>query len=187
MEEDVTLVIRFLEVQIAALVRQGPSDDLAHRWNELGSAYYDRGQTAAQGDADREKALQAFQRALEIFTRETNPKWWAAVHFNMGTALCDLQADRAASVDRAIECFRQTLDVYREQDPDSRYDWATSQYELGLAYGQRLLGSRRENLLTSIAHYQEALKVFNLQDFPDNYAMTQQNLAASFANFANVP
>lgn len=185
--DDLSLVIRLLEMEVAALSARGPSDELADRCNELGDAYCKRSQPGDRGDADRDRAMQLFRRALENFTRESNPRWWAAVHFNMGTALCDMQRDRAQNIDRAIECFQETLDVYRAQDSPYRFDWATSQYELGLAYSERLLGSRRENLLTSIAHYQEALKVFNRQDFPDQYSSAQQNLGVSLTDLANIP
>jgi tetratricopeptide (TPR) repeat protein len=185
--EDLESVIRLLESLTASLSRAGPSEDLAHRWNELGQAYYQSSSPDTLGDARRASALECYLKALEIFSSRGNPKWWAAVHFNMGHAFCDMQRDRSANVERAIESYERALEVYKEKSSDFRYDWATAQYELGLAYDERRLGSKRENLLASIEHYREALKVFSRREFADEYACAQQNLAAALSDLANIP
>lgn len=185
--QDYDLVIRYLEGQVAALSRRGPSEELGHRLNELGQAWFERSRPGTAGDSDRKRAVEHFRKALENFGRSSNPKWWAAVHYNMGNALADMQEDRAASQEKAIECYNKTFEVYREQDPELRFDWATAHYELGLAFSQRLRGSRRENLSRSIEHYQTALRVFTLREYPDQYRCTQQNLASTLSDLADVP
>lgn len=185
--QEYDLVIRFLESQIAELSRRGLSDNLGHRLNELGQAWYERSRPGADGDSDRTRALVCYRKALEVFHRSSHPKWWAAVHYNMGNTLADMQTDRAENLERAIACYRKALEVYRQEDPELRYDWATAHYELGLAFSHRIHGSRRENLSRSIEHYQTALKVFNRQEHPDQYRSTQQNLQSVLSAFADIP
>lgn len=47
---------------------------------------------------------------------------------------------------------------------------------LGIGYFERTVGNRAENLELAIACYQEALKVYTIANFPDNWATTQNNL-----------
>lgn len=54
--------------------------------------------------------------------------------------------------------------------------------ELGNALNADPRGNRRENLEQAIACYQEALRVYTLADFPQDYAATQNNLGLTYGD-----
>ncbi|MCC3506581.1 MAG: tetratricopeptide repeat protein [Microcoleus sp. PH2017_19_SFW_U_A] len=60
-----------------------------------------------------------------------------------------------------------------------------TQNNLAIAYGDRINGSRAENLERAIEFYEAALTVRTLEDFPEKWAMTQNNLAAAYRNRIN--
>jgi hypothetical protein len=67
------------------------------------------------------------------------------------------------------------LQVYtREAFPEN---WAYTQYNLAIAYSERIRGERADNLELSIAAYTLALQVYTREAFPENWALTQKNLA----------
>jgi tetratricopeptide (TPR) repeat protein len=49
----------------------------------------------------------------------------------------------------------------------------------------RINGSRADNLERAIAFYKAALTVYTLEDFPEDWAMTQNNLALAYSNRIN--
>jgi tetratricopeptide (TPR) repeat protein len=52
-----------------------------------------------------------------------------------------------------------------------------TQMNLGIAYSDRIRGEQADNLETAIACFQEVLKVYTFNAFPQSWAMTQGNLA----------
>ena len=56
-------------------------------------------------------------------------------------------------------------------------DWAGTQYNLAIAYSNRIRGERADNLELSIAAYTLALQVYTREAFPQHWAITQKNLA----------
>jgi len=52
--------------------------------------------------------------------------------------------------------------------------------EPGQCLQQRILGDRADNIERSIEHYNNALKVRTEKDFPEQWAMTQNNLAKAY-------
>ncbi|MHC5831622.1 MAG: tetratricopeptide repeat protein, partial [Nostoc sp.] len=70
--------------------------------------------------------------------------------------------------------FNQALEVYtRSAFP---VDWATTQNNLGTAYGDRIKGERAENIESAIAAFNQALEVYTRSAFPQNHAETLFNL-----------
>jgi hypothetical protein len=63
-------------------------------------------------------------------------------------------------------------------------EWATTQNNLGSAYGKLPTGNRVENLRQSIACLQAASRVCTEADFPQDWAGTQFNLGLTFAILA---
>ncbi|MCS6792192.1 MAG: tetratricopeptide repeat protein [Oscillatoriaceae bacterium SKW80] len=55
--------------------------------------------------------------------------------------------------------------------------WAGTQNNLAVAYSDRVKGNRLENLERAITCYEKALKVYTLDAFPQEWAITQRNLA----------
>ena len=61
-------------------------------------------------------------------------------------------------------------------------NWAGTQYNLGLAYSDRITGDKAENIESAIAAYQNALLVRTKKDFPIDWAMTQNNLGTAYSD-----
>jgi tetratricopeptide (TPR) repeat protein len=59
-----------------------------------------------------------------------------------------------------------------------------TQMNLGNAYSDRIRGEWADNLQSAIACYQEALKVYTFDAFPQDWAMTQGNLATALTERA---
>jgi len=128
----------------------------------------------ANGDAI-EKAIVAYQNALQVFTREAFPHEWAVLQNDLGGAyLKRLQGDRQNNLDTALQCYRGSLEVFdRENTPE---DWAGSQNNLGNYYRERLRGDRSHNLETAINCYHQALTVLTREAHPLAWAGIQMNL-----------
>ncbi len=88
--------------------------------------------------------------------------------------------NQANNLEIAITGYNILLNIFTEAD--SPQDWATTQNNLGNAYGDRIRGDKAENLERAIASYQQALTVYTPQDFPVDWAMTQNNLGTAYWN-----
>jgi tetratricopeptide (TPR) repeat protein len=120
-----------------------------------------------------------FHRALEVFTRENNPKMWAQTQTFLGWVLLaigergDGQAlrDARAAVDRALEVFT------RENNPGM---WAWTQTLLGLVL--LAIGARGDGqaLRDARAALSRALEVYTRENNPEKWAQTQTFLWDGF-------
>ncbi|QKQ74658.1 CHAT domain-containing protein [Nostoc sp. TCL240-02] len=87
---------------------------------------------------------------------------------------------KANNMEIAITGYEIALTVYtRSAFPEN---WATTQNNLGTAYGDRILGERAENIEEAIAAYSAALEVRTRSAFPENWATTQNNLGTAYGN-----
>jgi CHAT domain-containing protein/tetratricopeptide (TPR) repeat protein len=105
---------------------------------------------------------------------------YAWEQFNLGLQYQSLlTGDRAANLQRSIECYTQALGFYTAKAAPSGY--ATTQNNLGNAYAQLPTGDRVSNLAKAIECYTQALRFRTAEADPSGYATTQHNLAATFA------
>ncbi|MEM1330951.1 MAG: hypothetical protein AAGG07_10350 [Planctomycetota bacterium] len=160
------------------------SYERAQTQNNLGNAY----QRLPTGDrgANLGRAIEAYEAALEVRTREARPVDWARTQNNLGTAYEELPTgDRGANLGRAIEAYEAALEVStRETHP---VDWARTQNNLGNAYAAQPTGDRGANLGRAIEAYEAALEVRTREAHPVEWAMTQYNMAIAIADLADVP
>ena len=78
-----------------------------------------------------------------------------------------------------VELCHHALDlVNRTKHPAI---WAAFQYEMGNNLA-KIMQHRTENLEKAIGHFQQALKVYTRESFPENWAMTQYILGLTYAN-----
>ena len=90
------------------------------------------------------RAMEAYHRALEGFTREGAPQAWATTHNNIGAVLTLLgerenQSDR---LEEAIEAYRTAVqERTREHAP---LEWATTQNNLGAVPRRARFAERRD-------------------------------------------
>ncbi|MFN6525537.1 CHAT domain-containing tetratricopeptide repeat protein [Nostoc sp. ChiSLP03a] len=85
---------------------------------------------------------------------------------------------KASNIEIAITGYEIALTVYtRRAFPEN---WATTQNNLGAAYGERILGERADNIESAIAAYSAALEVRTRSAFPQEWASTQNNLGNAY-------
>ncbi len=142
------------------------------RWSGLGYTQWMGGER----EEKLERAIAAYERAAQIFTRETVPNEWARTQDALGEVYRRrIRGERAENLDKAIAAYEEALTVMtREAFPP---DWALAQASLGLAYLDRLRGDRGENLEKAIAAYEAALTVRTREALPQDWAWTQHHLA----------
>ncbi|MEH2126425.1 MAG: hypothetical protein V7K44_19075, partial [Nostoc sp.] len=88
--------------------------------------------------------------------------------------------ERAENIEFAIAAYSAALEVRtRSAFPEN---WATTQNNLGTAYGDRIFGERAENIEFAIAAYSAALEVYTRSAFPENWAGTQTNLGTAYGD-----
>ncbi len=70
-----------------------------------------------------------------------------------------------------IDCFHHAVQIYPlEKFP---LHWARLQYNLGLAYADRVQGYKLRNLKQSIECFHKSLTIYTQDDFPDKWEMNQ--------------
>jgi CHAT domain-containing protein/tetratricopeptide (TPR) repeat protein len=126
-------------------------------------------------------AIDHYNQALQVYTREAFPEQWAMTRNNLAIAYTDrIRGERAENIDIAIDHYNQALQVYtREAFPEQ---WATTRNNLAIAYTDRIRGERAENIDIAIDHYNQALQVYTRDAFPEKWAGTQNNLAMAYSN-----
>ena len=128
-----------------------------------------------------EGAIQAYELALQVFTRTRSPWQWVLIQNNLAIAVRErIQGNQAENLERAIHICQQTLQICtRTRFPTQ---WALLQINLALAYSDQIWGDRAENLEGAIQAYELALQVFTRTRSPWQWAMTQMNLGIAYFN-----
>lgn len=113
-----------------------------------------------------EQAGVAFRTALEVLTRETDPRIWGLARIGLGNALASMSEVEAASaltLEQAAVAYRGALEVFtREAEP---MRWAVTRLNMStvlIRLGE--LKDRRENWLAAAAAIVPALEVFEAHD-----------------------
>jgi tetratricopeptide (TPR) repeat protein len=147
--------------------------------NNLGIAYSNR--IRGERADNLEQAITAYERALEVRTREAFPEDWAMTQNSLAIAYRNrIRGEHADNLEQAISAYKQALEVRtREAFPE---DWAMTQNNLAIAYSNRIRGERADNLEQAISAYKQALEVYTREAFPEQWAMTQNNLANAYRN-----
>jgi CHAT domain-containing protein len=129
---------------------------------------------AVQADS-LEKAIEAFEKALTIFTREALPREWATAQTGLGANFWRrVKGDRADNIEKAIVAYEQALSVRtREAAPQ---EWAATQYLLGAAYADRIRGDRADNLKKAVVAHEAALTVRAREIQPRDHLATALGL-----------
>ncbi|MCL1475158.1 CHAT domain-containing protein [Argonema antarcticum] len=131
-----------------------------------------------------EQAITCFQDALEVHTRNSEPKQWAMLQYNLGRAYDDLRTVGedyeawAEICEKAINCYEKALKGFTQQ-VDS-LQWGYCHYNLGNAYNERTQGDPAENQEKAVKHHQEALLVRTYNNYPLDWAATQKSLGNAY-------
>ena len=159
--------------------RQPRSEKWAQTQNNLANAYSDR--IRGEKAQNIEMAIELYNAALEVYTREAFPQDWAMTQNNLAIAYSDrIRGEKAQNIEMAIASYNKALEVCtREAFPQ---DWAGTQNNLANAYRNRIRGEKAQNIESAIASYNKALEVRTREAFPEKWAMTQNNLATAYFN-----
>ena len=121
-------------------------------------------------------AIQAYQRALRVFTGDAYPQEFAILQNNIAIAYLSMPLSAEGDDMRqamAVQSFRQALEWITLIDHPSEY--AMLQNNLGNALQYLPSTHPVENNLRALAAYDEALKVRTVHDTPLEYANTIAN------------
>src|SRR4028118_1269502 len=73
---------------------------------------------------------------LSPVSRDRDPELWGRLQNNLAVAYTRrVEGDRSQNFEQAIACYQVALKVRTDAD------WASSQWHLGTAYSQRILGA----------------------------------------------
>lgn len=142
---------------------------------------------ASHHQARLAESIQAYQRALRVFTGAAYPQEHAILQNNIAIAYLSMPLSQAGDDMRqalAVQSFRQALEWVTLIDHPSEY--AMLQNNLGNALQYLPSTHPVENNWKAIAAYDEALKVRNARDTPLEYATTLANKANALANLPDL-
>ncbi len=112
-----------------------------------------------------EQAGIAFRTALDVLTRETDPRVWALARMGLGNALAsmgEIEANSVATLEQAAVAYKGALEVFtREAEP---MRWAVTRLNMAtvlIRLGE--LKDRRANWLAAAAALVPALEVFEAE------------------------
>ncbi len=189
--ENLARAVTALEESLAAYKSQTRTWECAVVQNDLGAVcallaeYSDK-------ENNNTKAIQAYESARTILEEELkawNPKelqqqYWFFIQ--MLSSICNALAD-----------FRETENNLRQtvllcQNPENRFLkekypslYAGVQYNLGHAlHTLSQFQTPEENRRGALEAFREALTIYNLKEFPFEYAYTQNNIANLYIDFA---
>ena len=114
-------------------------------------------------------------------SRDQEPLAWAETQNYLGNILAALGQQRrdAALFERAIQCFSNALEEYKQED--SLLEWAATQYNLGTANQalSRLLDATQP-LKIAVDAYTNALLVWTRDKSPEDWMFTMHQLGDTF-------
>lgn len=152
------------------------SDRWAITRNNLGNAWADL-PTGDRGENLR-KAIECYEAALTVLTKQAHPVDWAMTQNNLGVAWQNLPTgDSGENLRAAIECYEAALTVRTKQAHPVA--WAGTQQNLAIALthlAQERLDEKCKLLKKAIACGKGALMVYTPNAFPREHAMTTNNL-----------
>jgi tetratricopeptide (TPR) repeat protein len=73
--------------------------------------------------------IDCFNHALQIYSRQQFPEYWAMLQHNLGLAYFQRnQGDRQDNLEKSIECFNKSLEIYTQQEFPAK--WQINQDDL---------------------------------------------------------
>jgi tetratricopeptide (TPR) repeat protein len=121
-------------------------------------------------------AIDLYERAQTICPVD-EPLLIARMKARMGTAYLAVPSEGHESLEQARDKLGEAIPVLTQFG--SPEEVAEAEINLGLAY-QSLAGQHRGRITDAISAYQRALRTFNRDRFPQEFAILQNNLATAF-------
>lgn len=137
----------------------------------------------ALGLQQRPKDVSQIRSAIELYTRALDvcpaaeTLLAARIRARQGTALLALPGEGVEPLEAARAGFEAAIPAFLESGRPE--ELAEAEMNLGLVI-QNLAGHHRARITDAISAYQRALRTFDKQRFPKEYAILQNNLATAF-------
>jgi len=126
--------------------------------------------------ADCVQAMEYFQAALQVYTRETSPEEWAGIQYLLGGAfliLCEL-GENVEATEQAMACFEAALLVYTHKAYP--VPWAAVHLYYGAIYVRRIMMGKVGEQEKALDHFTHTLEIFTREAFPVEWAKVQRQL-----------
>lgn len=121
-------------------------------------------------------AIQAYQEALKVFTREDAPDIFADIQHQLGIIYADIPDEvkkKGIWASVAVSSFNEALSYYNKVD--APYEFARICNNMGLAYTKFPNALNSDNFDKALAWYREALDIFTVIDYPVERSATLLN------------
>ncbi len=127
---------------------------------------------------NQEIAIKVVEIAQEEFTEEKFPEEWAMMQHLLGNAYADrIRGYKVDNLEIAILAYQKALNVKTD---NFQYFRERTINSIAIAYRQRIRGNKVKNLKQAIDYFKEALKIYDREDFPENWAMINNNLGNTY-------
>jgi len=178
--------IEFYQLVISLIAPDTHTETYASTQNNLGTAYGDLARFS-QPVENWQKAIAAYEVALQYWTAQTEPLKHAACQNNLGTAYWHLgqHIKPVENLYQAIAAYQRAVKYYQPDTEPLKY--GMMQNNIGTAYWNLAQYEKhRENLELATNFYQEALKYRTATIIPNAYAATKNNLGTAYWHIANL-
>jgi uncharacterized protein YjbI with pentapeptide repeats len=102
---------------------------------------------AALSQNNESEPIDCFYHALEIYTREKLPEYWAMLQHNLGLAYFDrIKGERWENLQKSIQCFNTSLEVFTQENFPQK--WQINQEDLSQSL--EAWGVEKQNLIRDI-------------------------------------
>lgn len=127
---------------------------------------------------DVENAIELLQEAAET-AKSVSPMLYAQIL----TSLAEIQHQFFGANANVVQTYKTALDTLKKSELESNK--ASLNMNLGICY-QEMSGGNRGALLEAVKCYQEALKFFTREQFPEEFAFAQNNLALAYLSIPTI-
>jgi len=137
----------------------------------------------AMGLQQRPKSPDQLRAAVELYDKaitlcpDEEGLLRARITARKGTALQAVPEEGTAALEQARMAYEEAMPALREAGRPEEV--AEAEMNLGVVV-QHLAGAHRARITDAIAAYQRALRVFDKQRYPQEFAILQNNLATAF-------
>ncbi|MEG4585323.1 CHAT domain-containing protein, partial [Microcoleus sp. MOSTC5] len=120
-----------------------------------------------------EKLIAFYEAALQVYTRDAFPQYWAMTQNNLANAYSHrIKGERGENTEKAIAFFQAVLEVCNRKT--FTQDLGVTKNNLVNAYRNRVKGNK--NIARAIALYEAALEVYTPTALPIDCLQTGRNL-----------
>lgn len=119
-----------------------------------------------------QNAVETMQKAADV-SKNASPVLASQINMNLGETLHQYQGASA----NALMYYKRAIDSLK--DSELEFEKASTNLNLGICF-QELSNGQRGAILEAVKCYQNALQFFKAENFPQQFALAQNNLALGY-------